>query len=106
MVKEMDVQDLARWRREGKEFVLLDVREPHEVARAALAGSIVIPIREIPARFAELPKDQPIAVICHHGGRSEQVAMFLTARGFPDVANVDGGIDAYARVVDSSIPRY
>ena len=105
-MKAIDVRELARWRSEGKDFVLLDVREPYEISRAVLPDSLVIPIREIPKRFTELPQDKPIAVICHHGGRSEQVALFLAARGLTDVANVDGGIDAYSRVVDPSIPRY
>jgi rhodanese-related sulfurtransferase len=105
-VKEISVEDLARWRREGKDFVLLDVREPYEIAAAALSDSVVIPMREIPARLNELPQNTPIAVLCHHGGRSERVAQFLAAHGFRDVSNVDGGIDAYARQIDRSIPRY
>jgi rhodanese-related sulfurtransferase len=105
-VKDLTVEDLARWRREGKDFVLLDVREPFEITMASLPQSTIIPMREIPARFAELPSDKPIAVLCHHGGRSERVAQFLTARGFADVANIDGGIDAYARLIDTTIPRY
>ena len=105
-MKELSVADLARWRSEGKDFVLLDVREPYEIQAAAIPGSVAIPMREIPARIAELPREKPIAVICHHGGRSERVASFLSMQGFPDVANVDGGIDAYARTVDTSIPRY
>jgi rhodanese-related sulfurtransferase len=105
-VKRITVKDLARWRREGKNFVLLDVREAYEVSAAALPESTWIPMREIAGRLAELPADKPIAVICHHGGRSQYVAQFLAARGFTDVANVDGGIDAYARTVDPSVPRY
>jgi rhodanese-related sulfurtransferase len=105
-MKEITVEDLARWRREERDFVLLDVREPYEIAAAALPKSVVIPMRELAARIAELPQDKPIAVLCHHGGRSAHVAAFLAARGFPDVANVGGGIDAYARRVDPSVPRY
>ncbi len=105
-MKEISVSDLARWRREGKDFLLLDVREPDEVAAAAMPDSIVIPMRDVPARMNELPQNKAIAVMCHHGGRSERVAQFLAARGFGDVSNVDGGIDAYAREVDPSIPRY
>lgn len=106
MSQEIDVNELARWRSEGKTFVLLDVREPSEIAAASLPDAVHIPMREVPHRMGELPKDEPIAVLCHHGGRSAQVASFLAARGFSDVVNVDGGIDAYARQVDSSVPRY
>jgi rhodanese-related sulfurtransferase len=63
-------------------------------------------MRQVPQRVGELPPDKTIVVLCHHGGRSERVAQFLQMRGFDDVANVDGGIDAYARRVDPSIPRY
>lgn len=105
-MNDMSVEDLARWRREGKDFVLLDVREPYEVATAAIDGSMTIPMRELPARLGDLPPDKPIAVICHHGGRSELVTQFLAARGFNNVHNVDGGIDEYALVVDPSVPRY
>ena len=106
MIKDIDVDELARWRSESKSFVLLDVREPSEVATASVADAVHIPMRQIPQRLDELSKDVPIAVLCHHGGRSYQVAQFLFAQGFADVVNVDGGIDAYALRVDSSIPRY
>lgn len=106
MVKEISVDELARWRSEGKQFVLLDVRESSEVATASLPDSVHIPMRQVPQRMNELPADQPIAVLCHHGGRSNQVAHFLAGQGFADVVNVDGGIDAFARRVDPSVPRY
>lgn len=106
MSGEISVDDLARWRNEGKEFVLLDVREPYEIATAKIEPSTWIPMREIARRADELPRDKPIAVLCHHGGRSERVAQFLASRGFGDVVNVDGGINAYAQRIDPSIPRY
>lgn len=106
MIKEIDVSELAHWRQEGKEFVLLDVREPDEIASASIPESQNIPMGEIPQRIGELPREVPIAVLCHHGGRSERVAHFLAAQGFAEVANVEGGIDAYARQIDSTIPTY
>ncbi len=105
-MKELSVTELARLRAEHPELVLLDVREPVELRMASIPGALAMPMRTVPARLHELPKDRPIAVICHHGGRSYQVARFLLAQGFGDVANVDGGIDAYATQVDPSIPRY
>jgi len=105
-VKEISVDELARWREEKKDFVLLDVRERVEVQTAAIPDSLHIPMREIPARIAELERERTIAVLCHHGGRSERVASFLVPQGFGDVSNVDGGIDAYALRIDRSIPRY
>jgi rhodanese-related sulfurtransferase len=106
MTKEITVHDLARWRAKGKKFVLLDVREDDEVAAASIEGSKHIPMREIPLRYQELPHDMPIAVMCHHGGRSERVVSFLNAQGLQNAVNVDGGIDAYAELVDPAIPRY
>ena len=90
--------------------VLLDVREPWEVQTASVEPGdfdlVAIPMNEIPARLAELPQDRPIACLCHHGARSLRVAMFLAQQGYSDVANVAGGIDAWAREADPGIPRY
>ena len=90
--------------------LLLDVREPAEcqVASVRPAGAELRqwPMHTIPARLADLKRDQPIAVLCHHGGRSMQVAMFLQQQGFTRLVNVAGGIDAWSRQVDPSVPRY
>ena len=105
-MKEISVEELAQWRASGKTFVLLDVREPHEIKAAALPDIVHIPMREIPARMHEIDSGAEVAVLCHHGGRSERVAQFLFMRGFANVHNVSGGIDAYAKRVDTTIPRY
>ena len=64
-------------------------------------------MREIPARISELgPKDTPIVVHCHHGGRSQRVMQFLRQQGFDQAQNMAGGIDAWSLEIDSSIPRY
>jgi rhodanese-related sulfurtransferase len=90
--------------------VLLDVREPWEVQTASVASEefdvVAIPMNEIPARLAELPRDRPIACMCHHGARSQRVAMFLAHQGYTDVANVAGGIEAWSRERDPAVPRY
>jgi rhodanese-related sulfurtransferase len=67
---------------------------------------LTIPMRDVPARLAELNPDQPIACLCHHGMRSQQVANFLVQNGFDEVVNLQGGIDAWSREVDPSVPRY
>lgn len=85
---------------------LVDVREPWEVAICALNEAIAIPMNEIPARLDALDPDRPVVCICHHGMRSLQVAHFLERRGFTDVINLAGGIDAWAREVDPSCPTY
>lgn len=86
--------------------LLLDVREPHELAICRIAGSTDIPMRTLPSRLHDLPRDRAILVLCHHGGRSDRVARFLRQQGFDRVANVTGGIDAWALSVDPSLRRY
>ena len=86
--------------------ILLDVREPWEIQTVALAGITAIPMREMPARSAELDQEAEVVCICHHGGRSAQVAMFLESRGFTKISNLQGGMDAYARQVDASLATY
>jgi rhodanese-related sulfurtransferase len=86
--------------------VLLDVREPWEISTASIAGCVSIPMREIPARSEELDDETPIVCVCHHGARSANVAMFLESRGFKQMFNLQGGIDAWSRQVDKSVPTY
>ena len=90
--------------------VVVDVREPWEVQTASVQAQgftlMTVPMHLIPARLQELPKDQPIACLCHHGGRSMQVAMFLAQQGFSPVANIAGGIHAWSAQVDATIPTY
>jgi rhodanese-related sulfurtransferase len=105
-MSDISVEQLAQWRASGKDFVLLDVREPFELHAASLPEATHIPMRQIPVRLQELDREAEIAVLCHYGGRSERVAQFLTAQGFTNVHNVDGGIDAYAERIDKTVPRY
>lgn len=91
---------------ERESVVLLDVREHDELERAALAFARHIPMAEIPARLAELDTETTIVVMCHGGMRSLRVAHFLATQGYKTVMNLAGGIDAWAREVDNTIPRY
>ncbi|MEA3412052.1 MAG: rhodanese-like domain-containing protein [Pseudomonadota bacterium] len=86
--------------------LLLDVREPWEYQRVHLSDSQLVPMRQIPAASQSMESDEEIVVICHHGVRSRQVAMFLESRGFRRVINLQGGIDAWARDLDPSMPTY
>jgi rhodanese-related sulfurtransferase len=94
----------------GPSPLVLDVREPHELAIARVQDAdievLTIPMGVVPVRLAELDPERPIACLCHHGGRSMQVASFLAARGFAQVANVAGGIDAWSTERDPAIARY
>ena len=86
--------------------VLLDVREPWEHQTAKLENSILLPLRELPSRYAELDPAATTVVICHHGGRSMQAALFLEKQGFAHMYNLQGGVDAWARQVDPAVPVY
>ena len=105
-MKEISVSDLARKHDAGEDFLLLDVREPGEIATASISWAVTIPMREVPQRLAELPRDKPIAVLCHGGGRSGRITAFLNANGFPNAVNVAGGIDAWSATIDPSVPTY
>jgi rhodanese-related sulfurtransferase len=86
--------------------LVLDVREPWEIDIAALPDVLPIPLHELAGRVADVPRDRPVAVMCHHGGRSAQATAWLRQQGFARVMNVAGGIDAWARTIDPSVPRY
>lgn len=88
------------------EAVLLDVREPFEVQMAAVPGALHVPMGDVPARLAEIPRDRPVLVLCHHGVRSQAVADWLRRQGYEKVENVRGGIAAWADEVDASVGRY
>lgn len=90
----------------GKKMQLLDVREAWEFETASIQGSKLIPMGEISARVSELDPTTEIVVICHRGGRSMQVAVFLERQGFSGVHNLTGGVDAWARTVDPAMPTY
>jgi rhodanese-related sulfurtransferase len=107
-MQQLSVTDLKAWLDDpGREKpVLLDVREPWEYDTARLEGSLLVPMRAVPARASELDPAAETVVICHHGGRSMQVAMFLERAGFGRVYNLAGGVDAWARQVDPSMNTY
>jgi adenylyltransferase/sulfurtransferase len=107
-VPEVSTAELRALRASGEPLLLLDVREPHEHATARIAASRLIPLGELEARAGELVdwKDRRIVVHCHHGARSERACRILLARGFPQVSNLRGGIDAWSLTVDPDVPRY
>jgi rhodanese-related sulfurtransferase len=90
--------------------VVLDVREPWELQTASVKPDgfelVAMPMRSVPARFAELDRDRPIACLCHHGARSAQVVQFLEGQGFTRVVNIHGGIHAWSQERDPGVPVY
>lgn len=91
---------------QGEGVLLLDVREPWEVAVAKIDGSQHIPLGEIGSRFTEIDLATPVVCYCHMGVRSLQATLFLQQRGFQNVRNLAGGIDAWSVQVDPTVPRY
>ncbi|NDC53282.1 MAG: rhodanese [Planctomycetia bacterium] len=89
-------------------LLLLDCRTAEEHATARIAGSLLLPMQELPERMAELSawKDKPIIVHCHHGMRSLRVAKWLREQGFFLAQSMQGGIDAWSTDVDPAVPRY
>jgi glyoxylase-like metal-dependent hydrolase (beta-lactamase superfamily II)/rhodanese-related sulfurtransferase len=98
-------QELKRKLDAGEDFVLVDVREPDEFAEANIDG-VLIPLRELPKRYAELDSSKEVVVYCHTGGRSQRAVEFLYEKGFRKVKNLIGGIDAWSRTIDPRVPRY
>jgi len=106
-MKQISVIEARVWLEGGRPPVtLLDVREDWEYKIAHLPGSILISMGQISSRSGELPRDQAIIVMCHHGRRSETVAIQLEQIGFNNIYNLNGGINAWSRQVDAAIPTY
>jgi len=89
----------------GDPLTLVDVREEWERELARLEPSLFIPLGELPARLAELPRDRLLVFVCHHGVRSYRACLVAQASGYP-VANLEGGIDAWSQAVDPGVARY
>jgi len=103
----MSPSEFMQRRSAGAEMTLLDVREDWEVALAPAPTEFLhIPMGQIADRIGELDPAKETVVICRSGGRSMQVAHFLEQQKFTSVANLDGGILAWSRELDPSIPTY
>jgi len=107
-MKSISAPELAAWLADAarEQPLLLDVREPWEFEKARIAGAHLVPMREVPARLEEIDAGREVVAICHHGGRSQQVAMFLEKSGYKKMHNLVGGVDAWSRTVDPAVPLY
>ena len=104
---EISVSTFAEQRKQPNAPLLLDVREPWEYQTACLPDSLLMPMGEVASRaHQELDPDAPIVVLCHHGARSLSVTMWLRNQGFDHAQSLAGGIDAWSRTIDPTIPRY
>lgn len=104
-VPEITPQQFVARRERGDEVVLLDVREDWELAIAKVPGIVHIPMGEVPARLQELDINKEVVVLCRSGRRSLDVAQFLQQHGYRS-SNLTGGILAWGRDLDPSLPPY
>ncbi|MCU0869469.1 MAG: rhodanese-like domain-containing protein [Burkholderiales bacterium] len=108
MIEHIDAPTLSAWLADADRAppLVLDVREPWETDLGTIPGSVCLPMGRIPQTFHDLDPARDWVVVCHHGARSLQVARFLDAQGFARLHNLDGGIDAWSRLVDPGVRRY
>jgi rhodanese-related sulfurtransferase len=95
----------ARLKR-GDELLLIDVREPDEVAIASIKDALVRPMSRAESWIDTVPREGDVVIFCHHGIRSMHVALALAERGHNNVTNMSGGIDQWSTDVDRNVARY
>lgn len=98
--------ELKQMQERGDEITLIDVREPHEYEIVHLDGSVLIPMGEVVDRVSEIPQEGTVVVLCKVGARSAETLRFLHGIGLKNTKHLAGGIDAWARQVEPSLPRY
>ena len=96
-VKNIDSNELAQWLEKETPPILIDVRTPQEMAQASIANCKPIPLRTLPLRMDEVPKDEEIVFYCRTGARSAQACMYLAQQGYDNVYNLYGGIVSWAQ---------
>jgi monothiol glutaredoxin len=104
-VNQLSVRELRGWLDAGEKVHLYDVRTPDEHRKARIAGATLVD-QQVAAEIEKLPRDARIVFHCHHGGRSQAAAEHFAALGFSNVHNLAGGIDAWSREIDPSVPTY
>ena len=108
MIAQITPAEVAAWQKDAARPapVLVDVREPWEHAICQIGGSRLVPLSSVPARLDELPRDQDVVLVCHHGNRSQRVALWLEQQGYSRLFNLVGGVERWAAEVDPSMARY
>jgi sulfur-carrier protein adenylyltransferase/sulfurtransferase len=105
-IPTMSPHELKRKMDAREPFELIDVREAFEYEIARIGGAKLIPLGEIAERVNELQRERPIVVHCHSGRRSAEAVRLLQERGFANLFNLEGGIDAWSDQIDPSVPKY
>jgi len=107
LIRQLTARELKAWLDQpGEKPLVLDVREAWERRICALPEAVHIPMGQIPARLEEIEGERDVVILCHHGIRSQQVALYLEREGFTRLNNLRGGIDAWAKEVDSGMATY
>lgn len=108
LVEQVSVAELKQAMDEGKDLVLVDVREPHELKICCLKYNLHIPLGDLRFRMEELEpyKEKELVLYCRSGRRSNMAAMFLSELGFAKVKNLKGGVLAWSDEIDSSFAKY
>jgi molybdopterin/thiamine biosynthesis adenylyltransferase/rhodanese-related sulfurtransferase len=105
-VPSISPQELKRKMDAQEPLQLIDVREPFEFEIARINGAKLIPLGQLPERLEELQCERQMVVHCHSGGRSAEAVRLLRQRGFTNVYNLEGGIDAWSDQIDPTVPKY
>ena len=100
------VHKLQDMRIGNEPHTLLDIRETHELEVCSIDGSIDISMNTLPENMYKLPKEEPLVVMCHIGGRSAQVVNWLIQNGYNNALNLEGGISAWAQIIDTNMAQY
>jgi rhodanese-related sulfurtransferase len=104
---EITVQEVKAKLSAQEDFTLLDVREPWEFETSKIEGARLMPMGDVPTRaHQELGPEDHVVVLCHHGVRSMNVTAWLRQQGFDKAQSMRGGIDAWSRQIDASVPMY
>jgi adenylyltransferase/sulfurtransferase len=103
---EIEVTEVKAKLDRGDNFVLIDVREPHEYKIASIPGAKLVPLGEVPKRLDEFDKNADIVIHCKSGMRSAKACGILKQAGFEHVRNMKGGILAWSDQVDATVPKY
>jgi rhodanese-related sulfurtransferase len=99
-------KEFGELQREGRDLLLVDVREPEEYELARVEGARLLPLSLFNEWAPSLDRERETVFICHHGVRSAQVCAFLSRQGFNKIYNLAGGIDRWSKEIDPSVPRY
>jgi adenylyltransferase/sulfurtransferase len=105
-VPELSVREIKTRIDQGESLLVIDVREPHELLISRINGAVSIPMSEMDNRWQEIPRDQPVVLMCRSGVRSANLLMQLQDLGYTNLFNMVGGINVWATEIDPTLPLY